>query len=295
MAQRIAILRPAQEEREDEAALMPHWDGLLEAAARSGATLVVLPALWGWRLFLWELGRNMATAPGLDLILVAPRAALAKAMEEALARYGQMAQRWGLWLVGGALPMVEGETIWQAAPVLSPEGRLVGRQGQTHFSTTERALGLAPAEELEVIPTPLGRLGLVLGQDVLMPEVSRILCLLGAEILVHQGIWPEETRPQWMSRLWREVQANQVFGLESALVMGQRWGRAACYGPCELTPDLSGVLAETVPGDGQEILLVELDWAGLRRVVEHYPIHAMRNEPLYRRYFPAIYAAQEGR
>lgn len=295
MAPRIAIIRPEQMEPEDEATLVRRWDGLLAAAAQSGAEMVVLPALWGWRLFLWELGRKMAAAPGLDLILGAPLASLDEAADAALVRYGQMAQRWGLWLVGSALPLVEGETVRQAAPVLSPEGQVVGRQGQTHLSAAERALGLAPAEELVVIATPLGRLGLVLGQDVLIPEVSRILCLLGAEILVHQGIWPEESRPQWMCRLWREVQANQVFGLESALVMGQRWGRAACYGPCELTSDLSGVLAQTLPGDEQEMLLVTLDWAGLRRVVEHYPIHAMRNEPLYRRYFPAIYATQEGR
>jgi|YNPNPStandDraft_1061719.scaffolds.fasta_scaffold10572_2 predicted amidohydrolase len=293
MTQRIGIIRPEQVDREDEDLLLARWEGVLEAAARHQVRLVVLPALWGWWFFLWELGRQLGVPGTLDLMLSAPLSSLAIAMERVLARYGQLASRWGFWLVGSALPLVEGEKIWYAVPVLSPEGRVVGWQRQTHLSAAEQTLRLRRGEDLEVITTPLGRLGIVLGQDVLMPEVSRILCLLGAEILVHQGIWPEDSRPQWMSRLWREVQANQVFGLESALVMGQRWGRAACYGPCELTADLSGVLAQTVADDGQEILVVELDWEALRQVVAHYPIHAMRNEALYQRYFPAIYTVRE--
>ncbi|MCD6302480.1 MAG: hypothetical protein J7M15_03015 [Anaerolineae bacterium] len=62
---------------------------------------------------------------------------------------------------------------------------------------------------------PRCKLGLVVGGDVLFPEVEHILCLPGAALLVPPGISFQGSRYAMMVRLWRDVQANQVYGLES--------------------------------------------------------------------------------
>ena len=269
--------------------------GLVKSGAESGATLVVLPDLFGWATVGPALGLSLQAAFTLECLglsrVNSERDLLAcqAAAQAALDVYQEVAQASGVWLVGGSMPCVEGDMLYNATPVVAPNGRVQGWQRQTHLPTQERAGGLARGECLTVIDTGAGRLGILIGEDVLHPEVARILCLLGANVLVHQGAWSTTTQAQWMIRLWREVQANQVFGLESVLAGGGYRGRATVHAPCEMTSDRRGVIAQAKGDGGDEVVSADLDLAALQAVVDAYPIYDMLNEAMYRRYFPSLY------
>lgn len=227
---------------------------LVGAAARAGAWLVALPAV--------------------------------AADERAAVR---LAAELGLYLAFPT-PAPADPSVPRAGRLVGPDGRVALEQPQTHRSPAERAAGRACGATLAVGETPFGRIGYLVGEDARYPEVAAVLVRLGATVLVHDCALPAPYRPaEQLRRLWREVQAHQVFGLEACLV-GTGWaGRAAVLAPCELTEGSTGRLAAARSTDRTEVVVAELDFERLEAIRRSYPIARFANVGLYRRWFPALY------
>ncbi len=211
---------------------------------------------------------------------------------EALGR--SLAREYRVVLALGSVLVGSDAGLQRVSYLFGPRGEVLGTQVQTHRTPAERALGLVRGETLAPIATPLGPVGLVSGADVEYPEVSRILCLQGATLLVHQATLEHFSEAMALSRLWREVQANQVFGVEAYTVGEGGRGRSAIHAPLEMVPDHTGFLARAPDDEKPAVVVADLDRDALRQVVEGYPIFALRNVAQYRRYFPAVYAEPGG-
>ncbi|MGQ9683248.1 MAG: nitrilase-related carbon-nitrogen hydrolase [Anaerolineae bacterium] len=175
------------------------------------------------------------------------------------------------------------------AYLFGPTGEVLGSQAQTHRSLQDRAAGVVSADCLAPIVSPAGRLGLLTGVDVAYPEVSRILCLQGAGILIHHGAQRPGPEAMALRNLWREVQANQVFGLEALAVGPGLGGGSGIIAPVELTANGTGWLARAPMGDEGAVVVADLDALALEQLLARYPLSALRNVPQYRHYFPVLY------
>ncbi len=272
-----------------------------EATNRQWVSLVVLPAHVGLAL----LGVTGPVHPEMDLDEVVVAAGYhtvgdclrgaAPALKETFESICRDVARFrNVYLLAGSivLPDERGD-LYNWAYLFGPDGQLVGRQAQTHLSAQDREWGLCRADELHIFETDVGRLGVVLGEDVRYPETSRILALQGADVLLHPTAGSYRSHADWLSRLWREVQANQTFGLEAPLV-GGLWGkplrgRATVHAPLPLTPQNDGVLAQAESDKGNAVVVAELDFDARQRAIEDYPIFSVLNYNLYDRYFPKVY------
>ncbi len=265
-------------------------------AARAGAKLVVLPA---FALQAWS--GSKLSAGGRD---------------ELFALAASIAREAGCYLVAGTvLASIPGRrapgdpgrngvgsrAAQQVAWLVSPDGSLVGEQAQTHTSQEEEAAGWSAASELRVFPVEsLGvRVGLLVGQDPWVPEVSRVLALQGAEILVAPLAMPAPYSEPWqVAGLWQEVQQNQTLGIEACLV--GRWsgrdyaGRSAITAPCEMTPDGSGFSARADATETGLVLFGAVDLDARRQAVAAYDILGELNTELYRAAFPGLYLGGMG-
>ena len=258
----------------------------IQPAVDEGAQLVVLPQHVGLTL----LGAAGAGADPLPVLRQKGKALL-RAFEETSA---ELAARFNVWLIPGSIIGADGESLVAQSYLVAPDGRITGRQRQTHLGAHEKAWDLARGDSLDVYDTPVGRIGLVLGEDVRYPEVSRILTLQGATILIHIGALPapfdEQAR---LASLWREVQSNQVFGIEACLVgecLGQAYaGPSSILAPVEMTEGGQGILAQAVTTDGEQAVLADLDFDALQKVVDGYHIFHYFNYDLYTREFPQAY------
>jgi predicted amidohydrolase len=258
----------------------------IQPAVELGAQLVVLPQYVGLTL-LSAAGVGQDPVPGLHK----KGAALLRAFEETCAG---LAARFGVWLAPGSALGAERDALVAEACLFAPDGGVALRQRQTHRGVREKAWGLACGESLDVLETPLGRIGLIIGEDVRYPQVARILALQGANVLVHVAAVPapfdEET---WLASLWREVQANQVFGIQACLVgecLGQTYaGRSAILGPVEMTEGGRGILAQSFTADSGQLVTAELDFSALRQVLDNYNILRYFNDGLYTRELPKTF------
>ncbi len=214
--------------------------------------------------------------------------------------------------------------------LFSPQGQVILEQAQTHFSSWEEELlfgsvapgnpyctsgecpdppnlslhqgytwpvklCLEPGDSLQVVNTPLGVLGLVLGTDAWYPEVSRILSLQGAQVLLALTARPQPYNPwRQVAGMWQQVQQNQVYCAEACLVgnfLGKSFaGQSSLYGPCEITPGETGVLSQAESATEPEKVEARIALATLGEIRSRYPLREHFNIPLYRRELGRVYS-----
>jgi deaminated glutathione amidase len=101
--------------------------------------------------------------------------------------YADVAAELGTHLVLGTYERgPERGVVYNAAVVLSPAGELLGVYRKTHPFGSERADRggwVTPGEDILVVETPLGRIGVIICFDGDYPELARITALAGAEVI----------------------------------------------------------------------------------------------------------------
>jgi len=280
-----------------EADFCLHLTGVLKDARRDGAKLVALPQNLGMSL-LGMLGSVPPGADRFDIIQTAGYETLAEcyqgegaALVGAYERIGaDLAREYQLYLAFGSTLMTgQDGRLSDVAYLFGPDGEILGKQRRTHLSSVEDEREWCGGDELFVFDTRVGRIGLVIGYDIYYPEVSRILCLQGANVLIHLHHSMQYSQADWMRRLWREVQANQVYGIESCLVGRKYQGRATVHAPLGITSNGDGILACATGVMHSEVVVAEIDYVRLQQVVDDYPIYSVLNYEMYRKWLPLLY------
>jgi predicted amidohydrolase len=143
----------------------------IEYAAVRGARLAVFPELFVHR-------------PGS---VRADPAAAADLSARALEVVREAAGTNGVWVV---VHLVEraGAVYHSTAYLISDTGEIAARYRKAHLNAEERAWA-TPGDDFTVAETPFGRVGLMIGDEVWLPEVARILTLRGAEVIAHPVGW----------------------------------------------------------------------------------------------------------
>ena len=165
-------------------------------------------------------------------------------------------------------------------------------------------VGLAIAGDTwHVVKTPVGRLGILLGEEALYPETGRVLAYQGADLLVTLAATGSEALAAYVRHgAIAQTQENRCFGLSCFLVGKNRLahdensafgfvGRSGIYAPLEMTPRYSGVLAEMGTGEAEGLLTAELDRDRLQELWENGVEPVRRRMPvnLFANYLPALY------
>jgi hypothetical protein len=162
--------------------------------------------------------------------------------------------------------------IRNLAAVFGPEGTLLGTQAKVLLAPEDQFF-CQPALTWNAIPTPVGVLGLILGGDVLFPEVGRLLAFQGAEALAVLAATNSQAQYQKLrSGALARMQDNQIFAACSFLIgpnffaNGQAspyLGKSALFAPQELTLRGDGVLAEIGHVQSEGVLVEAWDFEAL--------------------------------
>ncbi len=293
----------------------------LRMAQSKGASLVVLPELSGlmaavphlpgvrasllrqadqgrqrgaslWKRAKARLAESTAGLLGADF-----RAALARHLAEQgneLRReierlFAELARSYGTYLLVGA-GYLPGDGPGQRALALafSPQGEQIGEAARVGLLPGDEGM-VTPGDAWAVVQTPAGRLGILLGGDVLYPEVARLLAYRGADVLV---VMAATSDPALAARIrmaaLARAQENQVFVLVSFLIgndplrgdNAQFTGRSAIMAPAEMTERYTGILAEMGTAAAEGLIAAELNFKALRALWRGKEFSARQGAPL---------------
>jgi nitrilase len=229
---------------------------LIGEAAESGAGLVVLPENFA---FMGEHDREMCTLrerPGDGPL----QAFLA-----------QMAKRYGIWLVGGTVPLEasDGAKIRAASLLFDDQGRQVARYDKIHLfdvqlvETDERyheSNTIESGDQAVVVDTPFGRLGLAVCYDLRFPELFRLMLDKGAEVFVVPSAFTAMTGKAHWEVLVRARAVENLAFVVAAAQGGYHMNGRETHGHSMIVDPWGAVLAQVPRGTGFVSVALDRDY-----------------------------------
>ena len=198
---------------------------------------------------------------------------LRKRNEELLDAYveifGRLAREYSTAVVAGSIYLYDEETdsVKNRSYVFDVAGEIVGYQDKLNLAADEQDL-VAPGSTLTVLETRHVRLGIVIGLDALYPEVSRLLAMQGADLLVGIIASPGAAQARAVrTALGVRAEENQVLAACSFLLgpnyLGREnrddlYGQSALLAPISLTSKGDGILLQAGTDRTETIIAGEL-------------------------------------
>lgn len=149
-----------------------------------GADLVLLPEMWNIGFMSFKRYIPQAEDPE-GPTLTAVRGAAVKI---------------GATLHTGSFVERRGDDYVNSSYLLSPLGEILGNYCKIHLFgyDLQEAQLLTPGEEVVVVETPLGQLGLATCYDLRFPELFRRMVEQGAEVFLICSAWPYPRLEHWL-------------------------------------------------------------------------------------------------
>jgi predicted amidohydrolase len=140
---------------------------LLDQAGKDGCDIVCLPE--GWPTCDTGLGMTKVEANSLD-------GSASKMM-------AKKAKEYGMYIVSGLYHWAS-DTLYNVAALYDRQGNIQGVYKKVQLPDSETEAGAVPGNSFPVFTTDFGKIGILICWDMAFPEVSRILAVNGAEMLL---------------------------------------------------------------------------------------------------------------
>ncbi len=242
----------------------------LEQAARQGAQLAVLPEMF-----------NCPYENPCFPVYGEP------AGGETWQFLSRMARELGLYLAGGSVPELEGGKVYNTCYFFSPEGEELARHRKVHLFDIDVPGGqrfkesdtLTAGDQITVVDTPLGKIGLAICFDIRFSELFRVMGARGAQIILVPAAFNMTTGPvHWDLAFRSRAVDNQLFvaGCSPARDTGASY---VAYGHSLVCNPWGTVVAQLDEKAGVQVAQLDLD--DLARYRGQIPILSGRRTDLY--------------
>lgn len=246
---------------------------LVDEAGRRGSELVVLPEVW--------TGVGFASPDG--------HLAIAEEIPgPTTERLAEKARRYGMTIIGSMYERL-GNQHYNSAPVIAPDGSILGKYWKTHLFDAPNRPDIPPGyveskkvtagNALPVFPTPIGPVGVSVCSDLRFPEVYRELALNGAEIIVCASAFLSPRFDHWEFFLRARATENQCWVIASGQVGKEPLSGLAFVGRSMVVDPWGVVVAQAPDTECCLTTTIDLDYIG--EVKRRYPLMDQRRPALY--------------
>ena len=199
----------------------------------------------------------------------------------------RMARELGLYLAGGSVPELEGGKVYNTCYFFSPEGEELARHRKVHLFDIDVPGGqrfkesdtLTAGDQITVVDTPLGKIGLAICFDIRFSELFRVMGAKGAQVVLVPAAFNMTTGPvHWELAFRSRAVDNQLFvaGCSPARDTGASY---VAYGHSLVCNPWGTVVAQLDEKAGVQVAQLDLD--DLARYRGQIPILSGRRTDLY--------------
>ncbi len=240
-------------------------DATLQKAAKlirdqSGADLILLPELWNIGFLSFD--RYLSEAEDEN--------------GPTLTCLREMAVSVNAHIHTGSFVLRDGDRYYNASYLLSPQGEILGSYRKIHlfgFNSQETQI-LTPGNQVTVVDTALGRLGMATCYDLRFPELFRRMASMGAVLFLVCSAWPYPRLEAWIMLNRVRALENQAF-LVSANSVGSNLG-GVFTGHSMIVDPWGTILGSG--GDEEVVVRTELDLGNVDAVRKRFPALADRTD-----------------
>jgi hypothetical protein len=123
----------------------------------------------------------------------------------------------------GSYPERDGANVYHTVALAGPEGTILARYRATHLPPNQTQWAKEGSDWV-VVPTPIGRIGLTLGEELSVPEVFGTLSASRADLLAAPMGAPSGVTMQEDPKLFNQpYPPDTPFAPMAAAKLGQNW------------------------------------------------------------------------
>jgi predicted amidohydrolase len=198
-----------------------------------------------------------------------------------------LAAELGIYIVGGSLPELVEEKIFNTCYVYGRQGQLLAKHRKMHLFDINVEGGqrfmesdtLSPGNSITTFETEFGTMGLCICFDLRFEELARCMCLRGAKAIFVPAAFNMTTGPAHWELLFRQRAVdNQCFTVGVSPARDETAGYVA-YGNSIAAEPWGSVLCRA--GAQEETLITDLNLSHLEAIRRQLPILSARRTDLY--------------
>ena len=178
------------------------------------------------------------------------------------------------------------EHIYNTSFLFDDNGKILGYHRKMHLFDIDKdkvyfkeSDTLKSGNEITVIDTKFGKIGIAICYDIRFPELSRLMALKGAEILIFPGAFNLTTGPaHWKLLFQSRALDNQVFTIGVSPALDEKANYNA-YGHSIIANPWGEVVAECA--SKEELIMAEINLEEIATIREELPLLKNRRTDLY--------------
>ena len=207
---------------------------------------------------------------------------------ETVKRLSNLAKELGIYLVGGTIPELDGDNVYNTSFIFGKNGELIGKHRKAHLFDIDIEGGLSfkesdaltPGDRITVVDTEFCKIGVAVCYDVRFPEMFRIMALRGAKLIVLPAAFSMTTGPaHWDLSMRARALDNQVY-LAAVSTARDEEATYLAYGNSLVADPWGSFIAHTDEKEG--ILYADIDLENLEKIRKELPLLKHRREELYK-------------
>jgi len=254
---KVALVQVASPDTESQGERISRVEKILQGLTE--VDLIVLPELWNAGYFHFdEYDHRAETVEGPTVSMCAK---VAKELQTHVH-------------IGSIVEKGDNGELYNSSILLNPAGEIVHFYRKIHvfgYESLEASL-LSPGSSLPVTDTPFGRVSGITCYDLRFPGLWTELSSRGVEVAIVPAAWPAGRREHWRLLTSARAVEHQIFVI-ACNATGEQEG-VTLGGHSRLVDPTGFVLGEC--GDGEEVLVVDLEPGQVQLVREQFPFIADR-------------------
>ena len=204
-----------------------------------------------------------------------------------LNRMSQLAKDLDMYILAGSIPEEIDGKIYNSSFFFNNKGEIIKNHKKVHLFDIDvtgkisfkESDTLSSGDSFNIADTPYGKIGMGICYDLRFVELSRILTLNGADILIYPGAFNLTTGPaHWETLFKSRALDNQVYAIGVAPALNKNSNYHA-YGHSLVASPWGDIIAEC--GFDEELKIVNLDLNKIKQVREEIPVLKNRRTDLY--------------
>ena len=210
-----------------------------------------------------------------------------KKNSKSLKSISKAAKSLNLYIIAGSIPELYGDKLYNSSFIFNRNGEIIGSHRKMHLFDIDipgkisfkESETLSAGNQITLIDTELCKIGVAICYDIRFPELSRLMALKGAELIVIPGAFNMTTGPaHWETLIRGRAIDNQLYVAAASPARNEKLSYVA-YGNSMVADPWGEVLARA--GEKEEVIYANINLSRIKEIREELPVLNGRREDIY--------------